>query len=53
MNENVTDPGLMDVSGLKLDELLSKLGDSAFRLALDRILSPEADDACNGFQANI
>ncbi len=53
MNENAADPGLIDVSELQLDELLSKPDDSAFRRALNRILSSGTGNACNGFQANI
>ncbi len=53
VNENSTDLGLLDVSGLRLDELLAEPDDSAFRRALDRILSPSSASACNGFQANI
>ena len=52
MNENSADLGLMDVRSLGLDELLSESDDSAFRQALDRLLSPSGD-ACNGFQSNI
>jgi hypothetical protein len=52
MNEDSADLGLLDVRGLGLSELLSESNDSAFRRALDRILSPSGD-ACNGFQANI
>ncbi len=53
MNENAADLGLIDVSELQLDDLLSKPDDSAFRHALNRILSSEFGNACNGFQANI
>jgi hypothetical protein len=52
MNENSADLGLLDVRGLGLGELLSEPDDSAFRRALDRILS-SSGDACNGFQAAI
>jgi hypothetical protein len=52
MNENSSDIGLLDLRGLGLHELLSEADDSAFRRALDRIMSP-SHDACNGFQANI
>lgn len=53
MNENVAGSGLIDVSALQLDELLSRLDDSAFRHALIRILYPGTGSPCNGFQANI
>jgi hypothetical protein len=52
MKENSADLGLLDVRGIRFDELLNDSNDAAFRRALDRILSP-SDDACNGFQANI
>lgn len=49
---NSADLGLLDVRGIGLDELLREPDDSAFRQALDRILSPSGD-ACHGFSANI
>jgi FXSXX-COOH protein len=53
MEENVANCGLLDVSKLRLEELMAEADDSALRRALDRILSPQADGACNGFQASI
>jgi hypothetical protein len=53
MNENSTDLGLLDVSGLMLDQLLSEPDNSAFARALDRVLSLDDGSVCNGFSANI
>lgn len=53
MNENVADGGLLDISKFGLDELMTEADDSALGRALNRILSSQADGACNGFQASI
>ena len=53
MDENVADCKLLDVSELRLDELMAETDDSALRRAVNRVLSSPPDDACNGFQASI
>lgn len=53
MNENVADHALLDVSELRLDELMGESNDSALTRALNRILSSPADGAFNGFSASI
>ena len=53
MTEDVSDHGLLDVSGLRLGEQLDESDESALERALKRILVSGADGACNGFNASI
>jgi hypothetical protein len=53
MSDDVPDLELMDVSRLRLDELLNQADESALVRALNRVLCSTATDACNGFQASI
>ena len=53
MSDNVPDLGLLDVSKLRLDELLNEADESALVRALNRVLRSTADDACNTFNAII
>jgi hypothetical protein len=53
MNEDMPDPGLIDVGGLSLSELSDDVNESALAMALNRILVSTADGLCNGFNSSI
>jgi hypothetical protein len=50
MGEDVTDHGLLDVSGLSLDD---PLDESALARAVSRVLASSADGPSNSFSASI
>lgn len=52
MDEDLADGGLIDVTGLALDEQLTEDDESALARALERILASD-EEPCNGFQASI
>ena len=52
MDEDFPGGGLIDVTGLALDERLTDADESALARALARILASD-EDTCNGFQASI
>jgi len=53
MDKDVTDGGLIDISGLSMGQLLTEADESSLARALDRILASDKDDAYSSFQASI
>ena len=52
MKEDFPDGGLIDVTGLTLDEQLAEPDENALDRALARLFAA-GEEACNGFQASI
>jgi len=52
MDKDPAGDGLIDVTGLALDDRLTDADESALARALARILASD-EEACNGFQASI
>jgi hypothetical protein len=53
MGDDISDGGLIDLSGLCLAEALTEADQSALAKALNRVLVSSADSICNGFSASI
>jgi hypothetical protein len=53
MNKDTTDGGLIDVTELDLDELLSRVDEPSLTSALNRILISSGDTGSYGFNARI
>ncbi len=53
MDEDMSDCGLIDVSGLSLSDLSDDAKESALATALNRILVSTEGGLCNGFNASI
>jgi hypothetical protein len=53
MNEDFSDSVLIDVSRLRVREVLAVAGESGLGRALDRILASDHDDAYSSFTASI
>lgn len=53
MDDDFSDSVLIDVSRLRVQEVLAVAGESGLGRALDRILASDHDDAYSSFQASI
>ena len=53
MSDDTAHDGLIDVSGISLQELLDDVDEPSFTSALDRIAAPEYDGGYYGFNSNI
>ena len=53
MGEQITDGGLIDVTGIDLEELSSTAGEPGLALAVDRILTSGEDAKSYGFSSRI
>jgi hypothetical protein len=52
MSDDTADDGLIDVSGISLQEVLDNVDEPSFTSALDRIFAQQ-DGGCYGFNSSI
>ncbi len=53
MNDKLADGGMIDVRGLSLDKLLTRVDESSLTVALDRIFAPQQEVTHHGFNSSI
>lgn len=52
MTDDTAEDGLLDLRGLSREELLN-VDEPSFRSALDRVVDPQRDGGCYGFNSSI